>query len=55
MTTRPGQLFAATRERLHALPRLSVNGNHQTLRSLDVLLSGAPFVLWNNGRRVAPL
>ncbi len=55
VTTRPGPLFPAMRQRLHALPRISVNGNYQTVRSLDVLLSGVPFVLWNKGRRVAPL
>ena len=37
---------------LTALPRLSVNGNHQSLATLDILLSGAPFMLWNRGRIV---
>lgn len=53
VTTRPGMIFPEHREYLHALPRLSVNGKHQTLESLDILLSGAPFALLNRGRRVA--
>lgn len=52
VTTRPGMIFPEHRAHLTALPRLSVNGNHQTLRSFDVLLSGAAFALWNRGRRL---
>jgi peptidoglycan/xylan/chitin deacetylase (PgdA/CDA1 family) len=52
VTTRPGMLFPEHRDHLHALPRLSVNGRHQCLSALDVLLSGAPFALLNRGRRV---
>lgn len=52
VTTRPGMLFPAHRAHFHALPRLSVNGRHQSLRALDVLLSGVPFALMNRGRRV---
>lgn len=52
-TTRPGMIFPAHRERLHALPRLSVNGHYQSVAALDILLSGAPFALINGGRRVA--
>jgi peptidoglycan/xylan/chitin deacetylase (PgdA/CDA1 family) len=52
VTTRPGVLFPEHRDHLHALPRLPVNGRHQTLEALDVLLSGAPFALMNRGRRV---
>ena len=36
-----------------ALPRLSINGGHQSLAALDILLSGAPFWLMNRGRRVS--
>lgn len=51
-TTRPGVLFPEHRERLMALPRVSVNGEYQALRYLDVLVSGAPFAFWNSFRRV---
>lgn len=51
-TTRPGVVFPEHRERLMALPRVSVNGEYQALRYLDVLVSGAPFAFWNNFRRV---
>lgn len=53
VTTRPGMIFPEHRDRLFALPRLSINGRHQSIRALDVLLSGAPFALMNGGRRVA--
>jgi len=53
VTTRPGMIFPAHGEYLHALPRLSVNGKYQSLEALDVLLSGAPFAVMNYGRRVA--
>ena len=52
VTTRPGMLWPAHRDHSLALPRLSLNGNWQSLDSLDVLLSGVPFALWNQGRRV---
>jgi peptidoglycan/xylan/chitin deacetylase (PgdA/CDA1 family) len=52
VTTRPGMLFPEHAGHLHALPRVSLNGLWQDLGYLDVLLSGAPFVLWNRGRRL---
>jgi peptidoglycan/xylan/chitin deacetylase (PgdA/CDA1 family) len=52
VTTRPGMIFAEHRDYLHALPRLSVNGRHQSLDALDILLTGAPFALRNRGRKV---
>jgi peptidoglycan/xylan/chitin deacetylase (PgdA/CDA1 family) len=53
VTTRPGMIFEDHRGRRCGLPRLSINGNWQTLDSLEILVSGAPFALWNLGRRVA--
>ena len=50
VTTRPGMILEAHGERLHALPRLSVNGKWQDLAMFEVLLSGAPFALLNFGK-----
>ena len=52
VTTRPGMLFPAHARHLTALPRVSLNGRWQDAGYLEVLLSGAPFALWNRGRRV---
>lgn len=52
VTTRPGMLFGDHAAYRTALPRLSVNGNWQDRATLEVLLSGAPFALWNRGRKV---
>ncbi len=52
VTTRPGMLFAEHARHLTALPRVSVNGLWQKAGALEVLLSGAPFMLWNRGRRL---
>ena len=53
VTTRPGMLFPGHAASLLALPRVSLNGTWQSLACLEVLLSGAPFALWNKGRLVA--
>ena len=53
VTTRPGMIFPAHDTRRMALPRLSVNGNWQSLDFVEILLSGVPFALWNRGRLVA--
>jgi peptidoglycan/xylan/chitin deacetylase (PgdA/CDA1 family) len=52
VTTRKGPLLPGYREHLHALPRVSLNGNYQDLRYLDLFLSGAPFALFNRGLRL---
>lgn len=52
VTTRPGVVFPEHAAHPTALPRLSVNGNWQDRRALEILLSGAPFALWNRGRRL---
>lgn len=43
VTTNPSVLQPRNRETLAALPRISVNGTFQTMRYVDVLLSGLPF------------
>jgi peptidoglycan/xylan/chitin deacetylase (PgdA/CDA1 family) len=53
VTTRPGMLFCEHDVHRFALPRLSINGLWQKLEMVEVLLSGAPFALWNRGRRVS--
>lgn len=52
VTTRPGHVFDMHDRHLHALPRVSLNGYHQSEAALRALLSGLPFLLWNRGRRV---
>jgi peptidoglycan/xylan/chitin deacetylase (PgdA/CDA1 family) len=53
VTTRPGMIFPEHENHLMELPRLSINGNWQSLDAVEILLSGVPFALWNRGKRVA--
>lgn len=53
VTTRPGMIFPEHAQHKTALPRLSINGNWQSLDFVEILLSGVPFALWNRGRKVA--
>ncbi len=52
VTTRPGHVFPAHAAHLHALPRVSMNGLFQSEAALRSLLSGAPFLAFNRGRRL---
>lgn len=52
VTTRKGVIHAAHGEHLTALPRVSLNGDYQDLRYVDVFVSGAPFALMRGFRRV---
>lgn len=51
-TTRKGMLFPAHRDHLTALPRVSLNGDFQSLTYTGLYLSGAPFALYNGFREV---
>ena len=52
VTTRKGLIHAHHKDRLTALPRLSLNGDYQDERFVKVLLSGVPFALRDAVKRV---
>ncbi len=51
VTTRKGLIWRRHGRAMTALPRLSLNGDFQDARYTKVLLSGAPFAVWNAMRR----
>ena len=53
VTTRKGMLFPGHKHHLMALPRVSLNGDYQSLTYTAVYLSGAPFALWNGFQQVS--
>jgi peptidoglycan/xylan/chitin deacetylase (PgdA/CDA1 family) len=51
VTTRKGVIQGGGRDTLTGLPRVSLNGDYQQGRYVDVLLTGAPFAFWNMFKR----
>ena len=51
VTTRKGLIHCGRDTFLTALPRVSLNGDYQHGRYVEVLLTGAPFAFWNLLRR----
>ncbi|WP_264603520.1 polysaccharide deacetylase family protein [Rhodobium gokarnense] len=52
VTTRPGLLYGDHVDHMTALPRVSLNGEFQAIRYLDILLTGGPLALNNGFRRL---
>jgi peptidoglycan/xylan/chitin deacetylase (PgdA/CDA1 family) len=52
VTTRKGLIRRDHAARLTALPRLSLNGDFQNSRYLKVMLTGAPFAVWDAMKRL---
>ena len=51
VTTRKGLILNRHARQLTALPRVSLNGDYQNARYVKVMLSGAPFAVWNAMQR----
>lgn len=49
VTTRPGGIYHRHKDRLHALPRVSLNGMFQARRYVDVFATGAVFSRFGGG------
>lgn len=52
VSTRKGVLFPEHGEHLHALPRISLNGDYQQTRNVELFLGGVPFALFHRFRRL---
>lgn len=52
VTTRKGVLFEGHKHHLTALPRVSLNGEYQKRRYLETFISGLPFLIKNNFKRL---
>ena len=53
VTTRKGLIMGSGRDEPMGLPRVSLNGDYQNRRYVEVLLTGAPFAFWNTFKRPA--
>ncbi len=51
-TTRHGVLYPEHKDHMTALPRVSLNGNHQSMRYVNTLLSGIPTRFKNRGKKL---
>jgi len=52
-TTRHGVIYKAHREHMAALPRISINGHHQSMHYINTMLSGVSTLLANFGKRLS--
>ena len=52
VTTRKGLVHARHKDRMTALPRVSLNGDYQDMRFVKVFMSGAPFALRDAVKRL---
>ncbi len=53
VTTCKGLIHRKHARQLHSLPRLSLNGEFQKERYVKVMLTGAPFALWNMASKLS--
>lgn len=51
-TTRHGVIYPEHKNHMTALPRVSINGNHQSSRYVNTLLSGIPTRINNRGKKL---
>ena len=53
VTTRKGLIHARHSKSLTSLPRLSLNGEFQKQRYIKVMLTGAPFAIWDMAQKLS--